>query len=131
MAVIGVRTNANLSAHIKQLPDTSLKIASCWRLTSQAMTRLGKSFLIFLMAKMTGVVGSSAQDPRPSFGKSNGTPKRRTELNPLATKGTKCSSSRLTPKRLTPGMAAMGCSASGSSLTNNSPMSLSIINFDG
>lgn len=51
-------------------------------LTSHAMTRLGKSVFNFSMAKMTGVFGWSAADPRSSLGNENGTPKSKTELNP-------------------------------------------------
>ena len=51
------------------------------------MVRPGKSIVSFLTAAMTGVLGSSAADPRSSFTKFMGTPKSKTELNPAFNNG--------------------------------------------
>merc|ERR1711928_112281 len=93
--------------------------------TSQGDNKIGEKFLDLLNSEDDWCRWLSAQDPRPSFGKSNGTPKSRTELNPLATNGTRCPSNRFTPKRLTPGIAPIDCSASGSSTMKSGYIKLS------
>lgn len=63
------------------------------------MKRVGKASLRALMARMTGPFGSDALEPVSSLTEgARGTPKRMTELRPLATSGVRNGISLLTPR---------------------------------